>query len=375
MTLQTNSGAWVAAFSVCSYLPQFFVSFIGGVWADRYNRKLLIIIADAFTALSTLVLAITWLNGNTSMAFIFIVMAARSFGAGVQQPAVNALIPQIVPIKQLTRINAINTTIMNTLTLLAPALGGALLASSFVNALFFDVITAAIGILVLCFLAVGKREKNEMPVDTSMVSELKEGLSYVRRTDWLRFMLVVYAVGFFLISPASYLSPIFVERIFGSEIWRLTANEIFWSVGAIIGGIIIAAWGGFKNRIFSMAFSFLFFGITFTLMAMANNFWFYLAIMGIAGLFLPMFTTAEMTFIQEKTDEQMMGRVFSLINIIVAAAMPLAMIIFGPLSDAINIRYVMIGSGLLIAILAICLLTNKRLLAFDSTGRPNLKKK
>ena len=67
------------------------------------------------------------------------------------------------------------------------------------------------------------------------------------------------------------------------------------------------------------------------------------------------FTTAEMTFIQEKTDEQMMGRVFSLINIIVAAAMPLAMIIFGPLSDAINIRYVMIGSGLLIAILAICL--------------------
>ena len=124
-----------------------------------------------------------------------------------------------------------------------------------------------------------------------------------------------------------------------------------------------------------MAFSFLFFGITFTLMAMANNFWFYLAIMGIAGLFLPMFTTAEMTFIQEKTDEQMMGRVFSLINIIVAAAMPLAMIIFGPLSDAINIRYVMIGSGLLIAILAICLLTNIRLLAFDSTGRPNLKKK
>ena len=375
ITIETSSGLMMTIAVLCNCLPQIIISLFAGVWADRYNRKLLIIIADAFTALSTLVLAITWLNGNTSMAFIFIVMAARSFGAGVQQPAVNALIPQIVPIKQLTRINAINTTIMNTLTLLAPALGGALLASSFVNALFFDVITAAIGILVLCFLAVGKREKNEMPVDTSMVSELKEGLSYVRRTDWLRFMLVVYAVGFFLISPASYLSPIFVERIFGSEIWRLTANEIFWSVGAIIGGIIIAAWCGFKNRIFSMAFSFLFFGITFTLMAMANNFWFYLAIMGIAGLFLPMFTTAEMTFIQEKTDEQMMGRVFSLINIIVAAAMPLAMIIFGPLSDAINIRYVMIGSGLLIAILAICLLTNKRLLAFDSTGRPNLKKK
>lgn len=96
--------------------------------------------------------------------------------------------------------------------------------------------------------------------------------------------------------------------------------------------------------------------------------------MGIAGLFLPMFTTAEMTFIQEKTDKQMMGRVFSLINIIVAAAMPLAMIIFGPLADAVNIRYIMIGSGLVIAVLAIYLLANKRLLAFDSTGRPEMKK-
>lgn len=374
ITIETSSGLMMTIAVLCNCLPQIIISLFAGVWADRYNRKLLIIASDAFTALATLVLAIAWLNGNTSMTFIFIVMAARSFGAGVQQPAVNALIPQIVPVEQLTRINAINTTIMNTLTLLAPALGGALLASSFVNALFFDVITAAIGITVLCFLAVGKMERGEASAGSSMVVELKEGLKYVRHTDWLRFMLVVYAVGFFLISPASYLSPIFVERIFGPEIWRLTANEIFWSVGAIIGGIIIAAWGGFKNRIFSMAFSFLFFGIAFALMGIVHNFWFYLAIMGIAGLFLPMFTTAEMTFIQEKTDEQMMGRVFSLINIIVAAAMPLAMIIFGPLADVVNIRYIMISSGLVIAVLAIYLLTNKRLLAFDNTGRPEMIK-
>ena len=54
VTLLTNSGAWVAAFSVCSYLPQFFVSFIGGVWVDRYNRKYLIIGADALIAAVTL---------------------------------------------------------------------------------------------------------------------------------------------------------------------------------------------------------------------------------------------------------------------------------------------------------------------------------
>ena len=46
VTLQTDSGIWVAAFSVCSYLPQFVISFVGGVWADRYSRKRLILAAD-----------------------------------------------------------------------------------------------------------------------------------------------------------------------------------------------------------------------------------------------------------------------------------------------------------------------------------------
>ena len=58
VTMQTASGAWVAAFSVCAYLPQFVISFWGGVWADRYDRKTLIIAADAAIALGTL--AMVW---------------------------------------------------------------------------------------------------------------------------------------------------------------------------------------------------------------------------------------------------------------------------------------------------------------------------
>lgn len=54
--MQTSSGTWVAAFTICSYLPQFFISFVGGVWADRYNRKKLIIGADAAIAAFTLVM-------------------------------------------------------------------------------------------------------------------------------------------------------------------------------------------------------------------------------------------------------------------------------------------------------------------------------
>jgi DHA3 family macrolide efflux protein-like MFS transporter len=58
VTLKTSSGAWVSALTVCSFLPQFFISCFSGVWADRYPRKRLIILSDAAIAVSTLALAL-----------------------------------------------------------------------------------------------------------------------------------------------------------------------------------------------------------------------------------------------------------------------------------------------------------------------------
>ena len=182
----------------------------------------------------------------------------------------------------MTRINALMQTIMNTLNLLAPALGGVLLAAGFYTALFFDVGTAIIGVTVLAFIFVPKVEKAADESEGSIKDELKEGLLYAKNNDWLRFMLIFYAIGFFLVAPAAFLTPILVERVFGNDIWRLTANEIAWSGGAVIGGAIIAAWGGFKNRIFSMGFAFIFFGITFAAVGLLNNFWLYLVTMAIA---------------------------------------------------------------------------------------------
>ena len=93
----TNSGIMVTISTICSFLPQLVISLFAGVWADRYNRKILIILSDALTATSTLVLAIVFLLGYNSMWLLFLVAAIRSFGAGIQTPAVSAMIPQIVP--------------------------------------------------------------------------------------------------------------------------------------------------------------------------------------------------------------------------------------------------------------------------------------
>ena len=163
VTLQTNSGAWVAAFSVCSYLPQFFVSFIGGVWADRYNRKYLIIGADALIAIVTLamLLAMPYIAAEPMLLTALLVMSIiRSAGAGIQNPAVNAVIPQLVPKENLMRYNGINATMQSVVQFGAPAVAAVVLTMSTLRTtLAIDIITAVIGISVFSLIPLPKQKK------------------------------------------------------------------------------------------------------------------------------------------------------------------------------------------------------------------------
>ena len=98
VTLSTSSGVWTAAFSICSYLPQFLISIPGGVWADRIPRKCLIISADLATAMITLAMIVLmpFLPDDPALlAGLLIMSVLRSLCAGIQTPAVNAAIPQL----------------------------------------------------------------------------------------------------------------------------------------------------------------------------------------------------------------------------------------------------------------------------------------
>ena len=140
---------------VFGFLPQAVVSVFGGVWADRLDRKLLIIGADAMIATATLVLALLMLAGARDLWLIYVVLVIRSVGAGVQAPAVSALLPQIVPTDKLMRVNGINSTIQSAMMLVAPAAAAAVYAGLSIVAVFFiDIVTAAIGIGLLSRLAV-----------------------------------------------------------------------------------------------------------------------------------------------------------------------------------------------------------------------------
>ena len=350
VTLNTGEGAWIAAFTVASYLPQFLISFLGGVWADRYNKKALIIGADAGIAVITLAM---WL---------LVMSALRSVGAGIQTPAVNAVLPQLVAQEDLMRYNGINATMQSVVQFAAPAAAGALLSfSTLRSVLLIDVLTAGVGIGIFSFVAVPGQSPSEK---ASAFADMKLGTRYVLSDKLLRTLLVTYGLFIFFSVPAGFLAQLFVSRTFGETYWYLTAVEVVGFLGMMTGGIVMSTWGGFRKRSKTLISGLAVLGLIGAAMAVSGHFILYLVLMFLYGIPLTMIQTAVTTMIQENAEESMQGRVFGLLGTMYSGFLPVGMAVFGPLADVIPLPWVMIGSGVVLVLLATCLLMKKKVL-FD----------
>lgn len=347
VTLNTSSGAWVAAFSVCSYLPQFLVSFVGGVWADRYNRKKLIIGADTVIAAVTLVmmLAMPYITEESLLLGSLLVMSViRSIGAGIQTPAVNAVIPQLVPEDQLMRFNGINATMQSLVQFAAPAAAGVLLTiSTLRSTLMIDVVTAILGVGLLSTVMIPKQERSEVPA--SVFADMKIGVRYAVSDHLIGSLLIVYGLFVFLCVPAGFLAGLLVSRVYGDTYWYLTAVELVGFAGMMVGGLLMSTWGGFQSHVKTLLVGLAAFGAMAIGMGLSKNFILYLALMMLYGVALTTVQTAATTLIQENAETSMQGRVFGLLGSIYSGCMPIGMAIFGPLADRIQLQWIMIASG------------------------------
>jgi DHA3 family macrolide efflux protein-like MFS transporter len=371
ITLSTKSGIMMTLAIICGFLPTFFISPFAGVWADRFNRKNLIILADSFIAIATLILAILFLMGYDELWLLFVVMAIRAFGSGVQLPTIGAFLPQMVSGDMLTKVNATMTSIESLVSLVSPMASGALLTMATIETIFFiDVVTAAIAIFILLvFLKVLVHAKALNKQASGYFADMREGAAYINNHKYIKSFFIFCAVFFILAAPASFLTPLQVARSFGDDVWRLTAIEVLFSVGMMLGGITIAVWGGFKNRVHTMTLAFLIFGFCTFALGVIPNFWIYLFFMGITGISIPFFNTPATVLLQEKVEEDFLGRVFGVLGMISSVMMPLGMLVFGPLADIVRIEWLLIGTGVLLFIQGFFLVGNKTLV---EAGKPML---
>jgi DHA3 family macrolide efflux protein-like MFS transporter len=374
LTLTTKSGVVLALAAVFGFLPQAIVSIFAGVWADRVNRKVMIILSDSTIALATLVLAFFMLSGVDDLWLVFLVMAVRSVGAGIQMPAISALIPQIVPTDKLMRVNGINSSVQSSLLIIGPvAAAGIYSTVSLAAILFVDVVTAVIGLTLLATIAVPTLSRAASKDKPSYFTDLKEGLNYIFSHDLVRWVMVIYSIVFLLVVAPSNLSPLMLVRTFGGDVWLLTVLELSFGIGMVAGGALMAIFASKMDRLGLMVGTSILFGVLAVVMGFTTNLILFYTLFFLIGLAVPAFSTASMTLLQETVEPERQGRVFGFVGIVMAVAMPLGMAVLGPLADIVSVEILLIATGaltVLIAVVAVLLPAGKRAIAaaHASTG-------
>lgn len=351
VTLGTGSGSMVAGVTITTFLPQALVMLYGGVLADRYPPKRIVIISDSLIAISTLILAIFFIADIDNIGWVFFFNALRSFGSGILLPASKSILPQIVPKEQLMKANSINTGVWSVIQLVSPGLGGLVMSLMDMEYVFLiDVLTAVISIVILSTIIMPLWEIR--PRNEKTREELVQGFRYILNSRALRSAILLYTVFQFLVVPASQLTPLLASKNVGGEVWILSVIETAFSIGALSVSLFMACRVLKIPHFKLIGLSSIVFGITMLLLLPARGILPFATIMFLMGIGSPLYYTPLITHIQESTEDAYMGRTFSYLDLLSSLATPFGMIVFGPIAN-ISILLPFVIPGFVLIVLGI----------------------
>jgi len=345
LTETTGSATILAIGTLVQILPSVIISPIAGAFVDRWNRKWVMIIFDFITALFTLFVAVLFVFDSAQIWHIYLAMFVRSACGQFQWAALSASTTLMVPKKHLSRVAGANQTLNGIMNILGPALGAFLIAAlPMQGVLFIDVATAFFAMVPLLFFTIPQPARNgsvasgESSEKTSVWQDLAQGWRYV--VGWPSLMAIIFVAMLvnFLINPAFSLLPLLVTEHFGMGAYELGFINSAFGVGVVMGGLVLSAWGGFKNRVLTSMVALTLSGAAVLTVGVAPANMYLLALAGVAlfGFLNPMVNGPLFAVMQAKVEPELQGRVFTLLNAGSGLASPLGLIIAGPVADATN---------------------------------------
>jgi DHA3 family macrolide efflux protein-like MFS transporter len=355
VTLSTQSGIMMTIFVLTTFIPSILISPFAGVWADRLNRKKLMVIADLSIAAVTLLISVLFFMGIRDIWIIFVVSIVRAFGQAVHQPAVSAVYPQIVPPEYLVKVQGIAQGIQSSSMIIMPLLAGLLLATIPLEyILLIDVVTAIIAVaLLIWFVRIPQHEAETSKQEINYFKDIKDGLSYTFNHKFVFRIMIFGFLFMILVSAPMFLTYLQVARVFGPEAWRLATLEAVFGIGMLSGSLLISVWGGFKNRLITYFIAYIALGLGTIFIGIPFNFFFYVSMWAVVGFFVAISSPLLVGLIQEKVNPEYIGRVFSVYGLINTVSLPLGMLVFGPISDFYDISLIILLSGVGMVIIAI----------------------
>jgi len=353
VTQETGSATVLATASIAAMVPSILLRPFVGVWVDRLNRKLVLILSDGWIALVSLGLAVLIWTGSMSLWHIYLVMLLRSVGHAFHSTAMAASVTLLVPKQHFGRVEGSNQVAEGALQVMAPLLGALLInALPLHSIMMIDVITALFAIVPLIVIRIPQPKPLDAQAETRTPfwTDFKAGLQYVFRWRGLIALLGLQVTVTCVVAPLFALTPLLVTTVFLGDAMLYGSFSAASGLGFILGGLALAVWGGSKRKILTTLLAVVLMGGAFGLIALTPSGLSALAISGffVAGVALAMGTGCLRATFRGTVHPAMQGRVGSLMRSSSDAVRVAALALVGVVSDAVGLRPVFFVAALVL---------------------------
>jgi len=356
LSLTFKSAEVLAFAAIAGLLPQALIGPFAGVYIDRLDRRKIMIFADGFIAVCTLLMTYALKDGNVHLNMMYLLMACRSVGSAFHQPAMQAIAPLIVPTDKLLKVSGINQMMQSISSIGGPALGTLAIAYLPIHkVLYLDVIGAGFAILSLLFIQIPYIKSETKGSVRQVWNDLKTGLKGIYDHKGIFWLFSYSVIATVAIMPVAIMFPLLTIDHFGGAEFEMSLIEIVWGVGMLIGGSVLSVFKVNFSKIILINCMHLLLGATFAISGLLAPSWFilFVIITGFGGIAMSIYSAAFMTTIQEEIAPEMLGRVFSLYFSFAIIPSLIGLLFAGSIADNIGVSSAFIIAGFLVIIVGI----------------------
>lgn len=364
VTETTDSALMLALASLCSMLPQGLLAPLGGVVADRFNRKYVLIAADAFVGTMALIMGVIIAMGHVSVPLVLIMGALRSVGQAFHMPAMESTMPLLVPKKHVVRVNTMNQSLWSMALVVGPVLGIFLYTVvGFQMVLFLNAAGCAVACLALALAKIPDFH-DDSDEARHPIASLKAGFATLSADRGLLILCGIVMAIMAMYTGINSLFPLMTYDHFHGDGYAASLIEGIYGAFSLVGIAILFIWGGGKRLLRVVALSGTFSGIILIatgLLSPSMFFWF-AVLTAISGVVESMYNGPLLAVVQKRVPPEKLGRVMGLFSTVTALSSPIGLGLAGTCAEFTGVAMWFVISGVVVTAggLAIGLLPSLR---------------
>jgi MFS family permease len=362
----TDSALLLGVFGFLSQLPVFLLTSVGGVIADRYSRRRIIIITQTLAMIQALALAWLTLSGQVTVAWVISLALLLGLANAFELPARQSFVSGLVDKKDRINAIALNSLIMSSARIIGPALAGLLVVWLGEGLCFL--INGLGYITIIGFFAIRVRHPADDDSDQSALCDLKEGLDFLRSNRPARVLLLLLALVSFFGMPYIVLMPIFADRVLGGGTQALGLMMSAAGVGALVGDLSLVVRRNAKGLGRGIAIYVITLGALLVLFSISRNLILSTVLLIPIGFVVMLQISVSSTLLQAMVDDQLRGRVMSFYSMSLMGTVPFGNLCAGAIAARIGAPATVAIGGMICLVCTLAFL--KQLSVLNSEPRP-----